>query len=908
MAKNVTRRRAIAAAARATVVAAGVLIAARPAAAAGRVSSGDGHTEVLTVSDGDDIRFSRLSPQGLSQARVSHIVQDDRGFMWFGTQYGLDRYDGYTYKIFAHDPEREQSLSCVYIRALFKDRAGTIWVGCDQSLDRYDAATETFSHYRFGRRRGDEPPVHIFSISQDRSNTIWLSTDDGLYAFDPASGRMTRYAHDDGDALTLGSNDIKMTGEDRDGRFWVSDDGQIEEFDRQHGRVLRRIRVVESGRRPVLFLEDHAGVFWMMYTREGEESGLAVLDRSTNRLTRYTIRERDSGTPVTAGIYSAVEDQDQTLWFATSGSGLLKFDRHRRRLVRYRNYPSDIESLADDRVIALATDREGNVWAGLHAMAPNVFRGRPSFLPLLRNAAHPDSFGEAFINAVYEDARGTLWTSTTGALVRVDRQAGRHAFYRPPGPGLNHDIIAIAEDGAGAMWVGTVGAGLNRFDPATGTFTTYRHNPADPFSLSDDTVSRLLVDRRGTLWATTWNGLDRFDPRTNRFIVYKQDVAGIPERFWNIVEAADGAFWLGGTAGLHRFDPDTGSFAVYSHVPGDLRTLSDNTVTSVLIDHAGTVWASTENGLNRFDRATQTFTSFRSKDGLASDAVSCVLEDASAQLWMSTTHGLSRFDPATHTIRNYSTADGVPGGDLTGWDACFKSRSGEMFFGGFGGGVAFRPDSIVDRSYAPPVVLTELQIGGKPVAPGVRSPLSTSITYADRVVLSHEQNVFALTFVALSYLNPSANRYRYRLDGLDREWVEVGSDRRSATYTTLPPGSYTFRAQVETRPGVWSEPGGVPHGARRTTDRARPTAASRLLHGSRHAARTRTHCARRAAAALRPPGAALETPPRRRRPAIRRRFTDARHRHPQGWLGIDERVQLASVRRVSSRQPGRHRR
>ena len=390
---------------------------------------------------------------------------------------------------------------------------------------------------------------------------------------------MTRYAHDDGDAFTLGSNDIKMTGEDRDGRFWVSDGGQLEEFDRQRGRVLRRIRVIESGRRPVLFLEDHAGVFWIMYMHEGEESGLAVLDRATNRLTRYTIRERDSGKPITAGIYSGVEDQGQTLWFATSGSGVLKFDRDRRLLVRYRNYPSDIESLADDRVIALATDREGNVWAGLHAMAPNVFRGRPSFLPLLRNAEHPDSFGEAFINAVYEDSRGTLWTSTTGALVRVDRGAGHHAFYRPPGPGLDHDIIAITEDRGGAMWVGTVGAGLNRFDPVTGAFTTYRHNPADPQSLSDDVVSRLLVDRRGTLWATTWNGLDRFDPRTNRFIVYKHDVAGIPERFWNIVEAPDGALWLGGTAGLHRFDPDTGSFTVYGHLPEDVKTLSDNTVT-----------------------------------------------------------------------------------------------------------------------------------------------------------------------------------------------------------------------------------------------------------------------------------------------------------------------------------------
>jgi ligand-binding sensor domain-containing protein/signal transduction histidine kinase len=768
--------------------------------------------EILPLIDGDDLRFTRLSTaQGLSQTRVDHIVQDDRGFMWFATQYGVNRYDSYSYKIFTHDAARETSLSCVYIRSLFKDRSGTLWVGCDQFLDRYDAATETFTHYRLGNRGNDQPPVRVFSISQDRTEAIWLSTDDGLYRLDSKTGRMAHFGRDASNPASLSSNEVQMTGEDRDGRFWVSDGGMIEEFDRNNGRVIRRIRVAESGFPPVLFLEDHFGVFWVMYVLEGRDSGLAVLDRATNRLTRFDIRERDSGRRITVGIYDGVEEQNHTIWFATYGAGLLRLDRDRRTLVRYRNHPNDLESIAEDRVIALATDREGNIWTGLHAMPPNVFHSKPSFMPLLRNPANPNSFGEAFINAIHEDRQGVLWTSMTGALVRTDRETGRNTLFHPPGPENGRDIISITQDTSGALWLGTRGGGLSRFDYMTGRFTTYRHTAGDPSSLSHDVVSRLLIDRKGRFWVATWDGLDLFDPATGRFVVYKNVAEDVPELFYNVIEDRDGLLWLGGSAGLSRFDPSSGKFKVYSHFPGDPKSLSDNTVTSVLVDRAGAVWASTENGLNRLDPTTRTFVAYHARDGLPSDAVSCVLEDSSGKLWMSTTRGLSRFDPATRTFRNYSTADGVPGGgDLTGWDACFKSRTGEMFFGGFSGGVAFHPERVIDRLNTPPIVLTDFQVSGHPVPIEAESPLKRSITYTDAVTLTHAQNVFSLSFVALSYVNPSAIRYRYRLDGIDPDWVDVGNDRRTVTYTTLPAGEYTFRAQVA-GPGVWGNDGVALH-------------------------------------------------------------------------------------------------
>jgi signal transduction histidine kinase/streptogramin lyase len=504
----------------------------------------------------------------------------------------------------------------------------------------------------------------------------------------------------------------------------------------------------------------------------------------------------------------AVEDESKTLWFASSGGGVLKLDREHGSFVRYRNYPENLESIADDRAIALCADREGNVWVGLDASEPSFFRTeRLPFMPLRVTRSSPRSHGEKIVNAVYEDHDHVLWSATTGALDRIDRKSGESISYQAPGQGLSSDIIAITEDRAGALWVGTLGAGLSQFDRRTKRYKTYRHEPANPSSLSSNIVSRLLVDHAGTMWLATYNGLDRFDPRNESFVIYKQENKSDDEEYFNLAEDKSGFLWMGSWGGLNRFDPETGQFTVYAHKRGDPRSLSDNTVTSTYVDHSGTLWVSTENGLNKLNRESGTFTHYYVKDGLPSNAVSCILEDQFGMLWMSTNRGLSRFDPAAKKFTNYSTVDGLPGNDLTGWDACFKSSSGEMFFGGFSGGVAFFPDKVINTSYPLPLVLTDFQLAGRSVEVGANSPLGKSISYTSAVTLTHDQNIFSLSFAALTYFNPDANRYRYKLERLDRDWIEVGSDRRVASYTTLPAGKYTFHVQSATRQGVWNEPG-----------------------------------------------------------------------------------------------------
>jgi signal transduction histidine kinase/ligand-binding sensor domain-containing protein len=765
----------------------------------------DPRTIRLPVVDGKGIRFTRLSTEeGLSQTRVPQIVQDDQGFMWFGSEYGLNRYDGYKFKVFKHEPGRTNSLDGMFIYSLFKDRSGSLWIGCEEFLDKFDPITETFTHYRIDTKDAQGETAPVTHISQDHIGMLWLATSRGLYRFDPSNGRTIRYRHDPNNPFSLSSDEINATSEDKTGTFWVGTSEGLDAFDRDTGKVSLHVPLHERGE--MSFLEDRFGVIWIVHVTG---AGLAAFDRKTNTLTHYSFHEGHLSDALPTGAMAVLEDRDGTLWFGTMGDGLLKFDREGRKFIRYRHDPTNPESLGEDDLAVLFQDREGNIWASPHMSAPNRFATRP---PLFEKFKHepgnPNSLSGTMVSGIYEDRQGILWISAIEALNRVDRKTGKYTFYRIEGPGVNWRPTAIIEDRSGVLWVGSDGYGLIRFDPKTGLFKTFRHSPTDRFSLSSDLVDRLLIDRAGTLWATTQNGLNRFDPMTSHFTVYKADKESAGHIDIDIKEDRQGALWLGTHySGLQRFDPTTEQFIVYKHNANDPTSLSNNRVNSVHFDHSGTIWVGTQNGLGKFDPRTGRFKTHYEQDGLSGNVVSCILEDERGNLWMSTNNGLSVFDPSKQTFKNYSAADGLPGADLTGWGPCFKSSSGEMFFGGYSGGLAFHPEKVVDSPYVPPVVLTDFRLFGRPVTVGAVSPLSKSIGYTSALSLSHDNNIFSLEFSALSYFNPATNRYRYKLEGLDREWHEVGSNQRLVTYTTLPARMYTFRVQGATSRGAWSEPG-----------------------------------------------------------------------------------------------------
>ena len=753
------------------------------------------------VVEGRDLRFSHLSRlQGLSQTRVAQMVQDDDGFVWFGTQQGLNRYDGYQFKIFSHEPDNARSLSGVFVYALFKDRAGVIWVGTDDSLDRYDRATETFTHIRLGPNN-----PFVIHISQDASGMLWLATNEGLYRLDPTSSKITRFTHDASRSDSLPSDDIKSSGIDRSGNLWIASSVGLSQFDPQSNRVLFHVPLAVSVRE-FTFLEDRTGTFWIA---SGSGDGLAVLDRKHGVLRRYSFNPKSNVDSGLTGVYALLEDHDGNVWIATMGSGLIKFDHQREVFVGYRNKFGDPESLEENRVISLMQDREGNIWAGLHAIAPNVFSPRPppfeKFQPALEIK---DGNRENLVNAIFEDSRANLWMGTGGALYRLDRRTAEYTAFKPKGPSSSFEVLSIVEDSQGILWLGTLGQGVMSFDPTTLKFgTSYQHEAGRSDDLSHNIVPRVFLDHAGTLWATSWNGLNRIDRRTGHIDIFKRDPSSAVEIYFELAEDPSGDLWVGSATGLYRFNPRDGKFVNFGHDPDDPSSLSNNTLSSVFVDSNHDVWAGTLNGLNRLDRATGRFKKFYMRDGLPGNAASCLLEDGNKHLWVSTNNGISKLDLHTEEFRNYSRSDGIPGADLTAWGACSRGSSGELFFAGFAGATAFHPELVAESTYAPPIVLTNFTVGGKPVTPGVDSVLKQSLLMTREVVLNDDQNNFSIAFSALSYSSPTTSRYRYKLDGLDKAWHTTSSDERTAGFTTLPAGSYVFNVQGATSRGPWSDPG-----------------------------------------------------------------------------------------------------
>ena len=757
----------------------------------------------LPVADGNDIRFTQLRPvQDQLQDEVNRIVQDDQGFMWFGTSDGLKRYDGYGFRDYRHDPKDPNSISGATVYSLFKDRSGRLWVGSDAFLDMFDPATEKFTHFSGPGTAGIDSLV--LDVRQDRKGMMWVSSYQGLYRLDPVTWQTVRYRHESGDPSSLSSNLVKATFEERDGTFWVVTEKGLDLFDRDTGRVTRHISLM-NGAEPLRMslFQDHAGVLWAIFS---SKNGLASVDRAANKVTQYSFND---GSGQNTGVDSIYEDVDGTLWLGTGSSGLLKLDRDRTRFVRYRGNPQDPEGFGAGIVLALFEDREGSIWAGTRGgvtrfdRMPSPFQ---TYQPKIGSSVGQDVELSA---SVFEDSHGVLWIGSQAVRNRIEGKAERFSYYGDTGNYgklLDSAVRAIAEDRSGFLWFGTY-AGLNRINPQTRQIKAYHHNPADPQSLSNDNVPSLFVDHKGVLWVGTMDGLASFDPATDRFRVYRASGDGLNE-YLAIAEDSPGTLWLGTEfTGLQRFDPSTGHFTIYRNHPGIGGGLSNDHVNAICIDTSGMIWVGTQNGLNRFDPVTQTFTTYYQRDGLPGNLITGIHEDERGNLWLSTRNGISRFDPRAKKFANYSVSDGILRGNIYGPHAGWKGSRGEMFFDSTAGVTAFFSEKVVDNSYIAPVVLTDFRIFGKPVPIGGNSSLKQSIAVTDSLTLSAGQNMFSLEFSTLSYVDPEQNRYRYRLEGLETEWNETSSAHRLVTYTTLPSGDYVFHVQGCNNRGLWNERG-----------------------------------------------------------------------------------------------------
>lgn len=772
------------------------------------------------VIDKQDIRFNRLTASGESlQSRIWSIAQDNYGFLWLGTSDGLYRYDGYTLKRYPHELHSPNSVSDDTVVMVYKDRAGLLWI-CTKfgGLDRFDPTHETFQHYR-------HQPDNPRSLSDDSVNcayedplgSLWVGTNDGLDRLDRPTGTFVHYKHNPQDPGSLSNNSVNAVLEDRHGNLWVGTKWGLNRLDRTTSHFSRFLHDPANpnslGHNYVgRVREDHSGILWLASTLG---SGLSALDVNTGKFTRYSFHAEEPGEQSVVGVNSTFEDADGMLWLSTVDRGLLKLDRDRKTFIRYSKAPGDPNSLPHDTVHVVFEDAEGMMWVGTQSGLCRFPRTPPAFVDYKHSADNPNSLHDNMIWSVQEDSKGFLWIGTEDGLDRLDRSAGRFTLYRHD-PKDAHSlsygkVAAIREDRSGALWFGTYGGGLDRFDPKTEKFIAYRHEPGNPRSLGSDSVLSLLTGSKGVLWVgTQGGGLNRFDPKTGNFKAYWSESIDIDSLLLALFEDRAGLLWVGTQGqGLYRFDPKTEQFTHYDHDSEDPRSLSQNKVNAIREDRQGRLWIGTENGLNQMDRSRGTFTAFTTKDGLPDNAIKAILEDNRGYLWLATHNGLSRFDPATRTFHNYFESDGLASNFLNPYaeeDSC-QSQDGEIVLGSSDGLTTFYPGRISVDSYVPPVALTEFQLFNTPVRPGKKSPLSRPIWATDSLTLAHDQSIFTLEFAALSYAAPERNRYRYRLDGLEKQWNEVDSGRRRATYTSLPAGTYLFRVQGSNNDGVWNSKG-----------------------------------------------------------------------------------------------------
>ena len=750
----------------------------------------------VALSEGQGVRFRPLSTgEGISQTTAVAGVQDDLGFLWFATPFGLNRYDGYSFKTYKHEMGNQASLACSNVRTLFKDHAGNLWAACDESLDRFNPREETFTHYFLPAPGASGQLVKITSIQEDGRHVLWITTHSGLYTLNPATGQTQRFAHDPSDPTTLNNDNVDSMIDDQGQYSWVNAAKELNRFDRNLGKVTSHVTFTV----PHTILDIHtaaSGTTWI--TRSDPQCSIAQLDMPTRSLNCFNIEDSDGHSVMHGGTYSMFEDKNGTMWFATSVDGLMHYDPKRKQIVRYKSEHNDDWSLRSDNLQFVMEDRDGSMWAALHTGGIERFSlADPQIQTFTQKRGN---IAGSLVTSIYQDHRGVLWIGSFGALNRIDRLHGLNEISQ--GPGLNGDVfLTMLEDPKGRLLAGTYRDSIQELDVRSGKFKKPIVSP----EVARYPITRLLFDEHGILWAASKAGLLRIDPNTGKPELYLPDDS--PVEFSDIKEDGHGYFWLSGNAGLHRFDPQSKTFRAYKRLRDQPWEISDNLTNFVHIDRAGQVWVGTQSGLAQLDPASGFFTNYYQSDGLAGEVVGGILEDGHGNLWIGTNHGISRFNLEKRKFTTIYVGDGVTEPNLTGGSACFQGQDGEMFFGGYGGVTAFHPDEMVDDQSAPAVALTDFQIGGAPVFPGKGSPLSAAITYSDSVILKHSQNIVSVGFAALNFKDPAHTRYRYQLEGLDQGWHEATSAQRIATYTTLPAGAYRLRVQASTTTSPWTAPG-----------------------------------------------------------------------------------------------------
>nr|NQU93316.1 hypothetical protein [Bacteroidota bacterium] len=811
----------------------------------------------------ENARFERIGvDQGLSSRYTTCIHQDKYGFIWIGTQFGLNLYDGYEFNIFNSDSENPKSLPFNYVYKILEGKDSIMWICTDYGLSRYNRAAEDFTTFYPDTIEHHNPINSIREIIEldenlwinagnkllnfnkktqvfkdfckniyssigitseeaetmflDDSKTLWFVSRDtnhcSLCKFNPDKEVFRHFFPDQKDSSILCYNPIMSMVEDQSKALWLAtygygllkmpntDNDQFENF-RSSGDDLNSIIS------DFLFkvFKDKKGNIWV-----GGKGGFSKLYKSDNTFLSFLIPYNDNlkGSNLITDI---TEDKNGILWL-NSWDGIFSFDPLNNDLEHFRNDPHDQTSLSGFLPIRVLADNSQQNWIiAYNNGISRLNQYANSFLQVQNKINDKNTLSHNHACTFLLDKKGYLWVGTFGGGLNRTRSNEEHNYMnfehctydvKNENTISSNFISALFEDKKGDIWIGTFG-GLNKYKPETDNFTRYQFNPDDPYSICDDVVLAIFEDNTGTFWIGTPRGLNILDRKTGKFYHFFHDPDDTTSLGSNdirvIYEDKQNDLWYGGYYLKKLVRRDT-SFITYRPDPDNPYSISDENIWAIQEDKSKHLWLGTSNGLNQMNKSDETFTAITKKDGLPENAIAGMCFDDHGHLWISSiSGGLSKYNPETGTFRNFDEADGLVDKEYAE-RSYYKDKDGWMYFGGYNGFNVFHPDSIKENKYIPPVFITAFYLFDE------KKYFEQPIFKKKAIRLKYNENEFSFDFVALNYINSQKNQYAYMLEGYDDDWNYCGN-QRFARYTNMSPGNYVFRLKGSNNDGYWNEEG-----------------------------------------------------------------------------------------------------
>lgn len=746
---------------------------------------------------------------------VTSVVQDAQGFMWFGGESGLAKYDGHNFKVYRHNGLESLSLSNSYVRDMLVDHSGGLWVATQGGLNFYDPVTDSFQRSKHGNADLGLPlaTIPVNELYESARRVLYVSTDRGLFLLDSSRAILEEFAPNPQIQKLLSSFGVHHVIEDSRRNLWIGtrgaglirynlDSKTLERFVHSSDNKLGLAHNVVNS-----ISEDRAGNIWVAFLNgalqkiSNDQVGFKNYFSSSN--------SKKDGSP--NSVWELVVDSRGTLWVATDGVGLGRYDAQLDKIILNTHSAFDPYSLMHTTVNGLHEDTNGDLWVGTFPEGISFWnRSSSSVEAYYHEANNTKSLNHSAVLCFFKDSDGVLWVGTEGGLNRFDPVSREFKRYSGDENSLfpENAVLSVVEDKNNDLWFGTWSAGVYKYNKETGSVRQYFPDNSVSGSIGSEFVWQLLSDKNGDLWAATeTSGLNRYDFETDTFTSFLTESSSGQgnnvEFIWPIFEDSYGDFWAGLEVGVALFDREALKFSSPELSVRSL--LSQTRVSAIFEDSRGILWFASHNngliGINRKDNSSYHYTIV---DGLPSNALTGLIEDNEGHLWINTMNGAAKFNILNRTFTKYDESDGIISMHLNR-NAMYVDEGGKLFIGGSKGISAFQPSVLTLNTLEPKVVLTDFKIFHKSVVIGAKdSPIKKHINYTDHIELESSQSAFTIEFAALSYRSSKENDYKYQLVGFDHDWVDSPSNNL-ATYTNLDPGEYVFKVMGANNDGVWGE-------------------------------------------------------------------------------------------------------